>query len=130
MPRTALVALDTVSLVRSALDPEAYRSVVKSVAVAELSTATHHLIQTLAEGFSIRPGRLEAEAADERVAQWRRHYHDLVHRLTEEGVGTTPNPEEGMEAYISSRKEWHPYVHALAESMLYETETVAGTPSV
>lgn len=122
IPRMILIALDSASLIKSALDPEKHRAIVKSAAVSELWKASTHLIHTLTVEFIPDKYYLKRVTSDETIQQWRKHYNNLARKLSGEGIHTRQDVDAGLQEYISLRKEWNPYIDALSEWMLYEAE--------
>jgi hypothetical protein len=120
IPRAVMIALDTASLMKTAFDPEANRAVTKSVPLAELRAASTHLVHALAEGIPVRQERLSRQAPKEQEKEWEEHYRELLDSLSREGTKTAPDAAAGAAEYVARRRQWQPYIEALAEAMLYE----------
>jgi hypothetical protein len=118
--RSTLVALDTVSLIKSALDDKHYRWLKETGAIARLWEASMMLVITLENTFlpSGAPHR-DAQPDEETRDRWRARYRAALLRLRQAGIQTTGDPTAGAEAYISCRMQWDHHIANLAPSMAY-----------
>ena len=123
--RSTLVALDTISLINSALDGEKYRWLKESGAVAQLWEASMLLVTTLEDTF-LPQGAPQREAHPDQQTRdrWQARYHAALLRLQQAGIGTTADPQAGAEAYISRRRLWDDHITNLAPSMAYSMEEI------
>jgi hypothetical protein len=112
--RTSLTSLDTVSLIKSALDNEEYGWLKESAAVDDLWRGTMKELRTLAKDF-LRDEDVDAPPDEATRERWRRRYQEGVVRLNAAGIKTT---QEGAEDYISLRKQWDRYILCLHLSLL------------
>jgi hypothetical protein len=123
--RSALVALDTVTLIRSALDDQRHGWLKESAAVDQLWRASFVLVTTLEETFPIggacEEARLLGEEAPDR---WRRRYRSGVQRLRRAGIEVTTDEQVGAEAYVSLRSRWDPLIARLAPAMAYSMDQI------
>jgi hypothetical protein len=118
--RTALTSLDTVSLIKSALDNEEYGWLKESAAVDDLWRASMQELQTLAQDFL--PGEDFEQALDPpTVKRWRRRYEQAVKRLNAAKIKTS---QDGVEDYLSLRKQWHRIVYMLAPKFAYDMNEI------
>lgn len=126
LPRMLLVAMDTVSLIRSALDTEKYASLVYSASLAELEGSGLALLMELTNSFLPRnfPG---IEGQPESV--WRQRYYDAVERLEAEGIEIAPDIEAGADLYVFLRRKWGFSIIKLATYLEYEWSEVAPAES-
>jgi protoheme ferro-lyase len=115
------LAMDTVTLVRSALDAEEYRSVVKSAAATELWCGGLHLLEEVCNAL-LPKARSQVRKQDEQI--WRTHYDLALERLQAEGIKTTPDPEADAARYIALRHEWEPYLSRLLNYLEYDRRDV------
>jgi hypothetical protein len=122
LPRMVLLAMDTATLIKSALHPEQYRSLVHSTAVAELWGGSLQLLTELDRAL-LPKGHPTIKNQQEQV--WRKHYYCAVERLRAEGIETVTDLEEGAIAYISLRQQWQPILTVLTNYMAYEWREVA-----
>lgn len=122
LPRMALIAMDTVTLIRSALNTEKYRSLVRSTAVAELWGGGLQLLVELSNSL-VSKNRTNLNDQLEQV--WRERYHHAVERLKAEGIETAADLEAGANLYISLRRKWEPYLAVLIDYMAYKWSEVA-----
>lgn len=116
LPRLFLVTLDTAALLKSALHPAVYRTVVDSAATVQLWGGGLHVLHELAASF-LPTGLSDRMPQPEQ--EWRERYHRARARLQQAGIQTTPDPEAGAERYVALRRAWDPYVRALASYTLY-----------
>lgn len=121
LPRIMYLSMDTVTLIKSALDAEKYRSVVKSAAATELWCGGLHLLKEVCDALLPR-ARSNMREQNEQI--WREHYYDAIERLKTEGIETAPDLEAGAALYISLRYEWEPYLSKLTHYMEYDRSEV------
>lgn len=118
--RTTLTSLDTVSLIKSALDNEEYAWLKESAAVNDLWIACMRELQTLAQDFL--PGEKMDKLPDSRTQKrWRKRYEEGVKRIEAAGIKTTKN---GVEDYVALRKQWHQYIYKLAPKFAYDMNEI------
>lgn len=129
LPRILLLAMDAVTLVKSALDQEKYRSLVGSAAVAELWGGGLQLLVELTGSFLPKQYLSTLGTQEQPEQVWRERYLQAVKRLKADGITTAPDLEAGVKLYLSLRREWGPYVIALAEYMAYDSSEVAPVES-
>ena len=119
--RVALVALDSVTLIKSALDDDEYGWLKKSAAVEQVWRGSMQLMTILAPQFL--PQRFpysNGEIDEETRADWTRRYHTAMRRLREAGAKTFTDQDAGAEIYIALRMRWDRYIKAFAEHMAAE----------
>ena len=123
--RSTLVALDAVSLIKSALDDQEYRWLKEAGAVAQLWEASMMLVTTLENTF-VPPGAPDREAQPDQQTRdrWRARYRAALQRLRQAGIQVTADGQAGAEAYISCRMQWGHHVVNLAPSMAYSMEEI------
>ena len=124
LPRVALLTLDTTSLIATALDDGAYRTLQGSAAVVQLRKGGRQLVTELAPDF-IPSGMPAEEARHLDEPAWREHYRDALRALREEGISTTADAEAGEERYVALRREWMPLVAAFTHYLAYDWHEVA-----
>ncbi|HEY9881346.1 MAG TPA: potassium channel family protein [Leptolyngbyaceae cyanobacterium] len=117
LSRLVLIAMDTATLLKSALHEDRYRALINCTAVAELSGGGRHLLSELAESFL--PGQKSCEYQTPELLL-RQRYYRAVDRLRQEGVETVADVEAGADRYVSLRWQWEPDVRAIAHYMAYE----------
>jgi hypothetical protein len=118
--RTALTALDTVSLIKSALDNNEYGWLKESAAVDDLWRGTMKELQTLAKDF-IPNEDIDAPPDQQTRERWCRRYEQGVERLKAAGIKTT---KDGVEDYISLRKQWDRHIYLLAPKFAYDLNEI------
>ncbi|WP_431266878.1 hypothetical protein [Dankookia sp. P2] len=120
---SAGVALDTVALIRSALDDESYEWLKESGAVEQLWRASLIVVRTLEETY-LRGGVREpaSELSGEVQSRWCYRYQAAVQRLRRAGINTTADEQAGAETYISLRSQWEPLTEALASAMAHRVD--------
>jgi hypothetical protein len=118
--RTALTSLDTVSLIKSALDNQEYGWLKESTAVEDLWRASMLELQTLAKDF-LPDEDLEQPLNPAVVERWRRRYEQAVERINAAKIKTS---QDGVDDYISLRKQWHRIVYMLAPKFAYDMDEI------
>lgn len=119
------MALDAVTLIRSALDDQRHGWLKESAAVEQLWRASLVLVTTLEETFPIDGACEQARpSAGEASDRWRRRYRSGVQRLRRAGIETTTDEEVGAEAYVSLRSRWDPLIARLAPAMAYRMDQI------
>jgi hypothetical protein len=123
--RSTLVALDTVSLIKSALYDEKYRWLRDTGPVAQLWEASMLLVTTLENTFLPHgaPDR-ESQPDQQTRDRWRARYRAAVQRLRQAGIEIPADGEAGADAYISCRRQWDHHITNLAPSMAYSMEEI------
>ncbi|HEY9846400.1 MAG TPA: ion channel [Candidatus Caenarcaniphilales bacterium] len=122
LPRMIFVAMDMVSLIKSALNTQKYSSLIRSAAVAELWGGGLQLLVELSASFlpkKYRGGKGQSEQA------WRERYYAAVEQLKHAGIETTLDLEAGAELYLALRRKWGPYIIRLTEYLAYDWSEVA-----
>lgn len=114
-PRILLIALDTVALVRTALDPSELGWLQESAALTELERVSALLLRTLNQNFPVPQKPLADDPGSHE--RWRQRYgHALLH-LRKAGIPIRPDQEAGAREYVESRANWEPGVEALAAAL-------------
>ncbi len=130
--RCTLMALDTVTLIKSGLDDQPYAWLKESASVAQLWRAAMMLVTTLEDTF-LPEGKPEPAASpDEQTRdRWHRRYRAGLRRLRQAGIQTMKDEQSGAEAYVALRSRWDAYIRALAPALAYsmdEIDPVGSTP--
>jgi Ion channel len=108
------VALDTVTIIRSALDQECYRWLVESGAVSDIWQSARLLLVTLENAF-VTGGAPHAEQPDPQTrGLWRRRFLDAVAKLQAGNIQVAANLEAAAESYIALRSTWGIFISRLA----------------
>ncbi|HEX2781904.1 MAG TPA: hypothetical protein VHM30_20520 [Gemmatimonadaceae bacterium] len=115
-----LRCLDSVSLIKSALDDEEFGWVKESAAVTQLWYAAMLSTKLLDEAQGRRGAAMHGEEPDEATRErWRRRYHAAVRRLRQAEVKTYADETLGAEIYVALRAEWDHRLRVLAPGMCY-----------
>lgn len=122
LPRIIYLAIDTTTLIRSTLEPERYRSLIRSSAAVELWGSS---LQLLTELYHFLPLRWSAQHNSEIEQVWRRRYYQAIDLLRAEGITTVGDLEAGVNIYITLRRQWQPYLLALTDYLAYEWQEIA-----
>ncbi|WP_231510251.1 hypothetical protein [Fischerella sp. PCC 9605] len=122
LPRILLLAIDTVTLMKSALNTEKYRSLVHSTAVAQLWGGSLQLLFELSGSF-LPKSRSNIHDSQEQV--WLKRYYHAVEKFRAEGIETATDLETGASLYISLRRKWNPCLAGLANYMGYKWSEIA-----
>ena len=123
--RSTLVALDTVSLIKSALDDQKYRWLKEAGAVAQLWEPSMMLVTALENTFLCH-GAADRDAQPDQQTRdrWRARYRAALLRLRQAGIQITADGQAGAEAYVSWRMQWDHHITKLATSMAYSMEEI------
>lgn len=125
MSRSSLIALDTVTLIKSALDDEEYDWLKESAAVAQLWRSSMLLLQTLRDIFLSGDATGQQASPDaQTVDGWRRRYSAALRRLKQAGVKTRGDEQAGADLYVSLRAEWDQQVKTLAAALAYRLDEI------
>jgi hypothetical protein len=119
--RTTLLALDTVSLIKSALADDKAGWLKKSAAVQQLWSVSLMLVSTLDEAFL---GQAPKAGSDPIAEPWRSRYFAGAHRLRQAGLPVVADEETGAELYVNLRRRWDPLIAALAPAMAYSMDEI------
>ena len=115
-----LRCLDTVTLIKSALDDEEFGWVKESAALTQIWRAAILSTKLLDEAQRHHGEAKHGEEPDEATRErWRRRYHAAVRRLRAAGVKTYADEVVGAEIYASLRAEWDHRLQVLAPAMGY-----------
>jgi hypothetical protein len=127
--RLALVNLDSITLIKSALSDDAYGWLKESAAVNQLWRGSMHLLTFLTDSFL--PGGIPepAEPDEAQREQWRRRYRAALRLMQQADIQTIMDEDEGAENYIALRVRWDRFVRALGSHMAYTMDVLdpAGT---
>lgn len=122
LPRILLLAMDTATLIKSALNTEKYYSLVHSTAVAQLWGGG---LQLLVELSSLVLPKSRSKINDSLEQVWRKRYYQAVEKFKAEGIETASDLEAGASKYISLRRKWNPSLAGLANYMAYNWSEIA-----
>ena len=119
-----LTALDTVALLRSALDADHFGNLQRSAALTQMDHASRLLLTTLEEEFLGEDAPRPAPPSADEGARWRNRYLSAEHLLLPAGIQTCQPTHNGLEHYIRLRSHWNAYIEALAPAMLYDLSEI------
>ena len=134
LSRMALITLDTVTLIKSALDDEECGWLKESAAVMKLWRGSMTMLTELAMVFL--PGGLPQEPSGpdpQTLERWRRRYHAAVVRLRQAGIRTIADEQNGADTYVALRARWDRYLTAFADHMLHpmsQIDPVGNNPAL
>jgi Ion channel len=132
VPRVALLAMETATLIRTALDEDRYRDLRESRAVTQLWEAGMHLLVELSKIF-VPPEYRQADGGSQGGGahpdpqledRWRRRYAHAAAQLRRAGISTAADPRGGADAYVALRRQWHGHVAALGAYLAYDPDGV------
>jgi len=118
LPRILYLTMDVATLLKTAFDPEKYRSVTNSSGAVELWYGGNHMLEELCR--SLVP-KVYVKKQDSREAHWRSHYFQALKRFEAEGIKTVSDPEAGADSYVALRHQWAPNLDKLIHYMGYES---------
>ena len=119
-----ITALDTVALMRSALDASRHASLQRSAALTQMDGASRLLLTTLEEEFLADGAPTPGPPSADECARWRSRYLSAEHVLLSAGIQVQQPRVDGVEHYIRLRSQWNAYIEALAPAMLYDLAQV------
>lgn len=122
LPRLIYLAIDTTTLIQSALNPEVYRSLVRSSASVELWGSCLQLLTELDHFLDLGSCVRHRAGSEQRHRQ---RYYQAVERLQAEGIETVSDLEVGVRRYITLRQQWEPCLKALTVYLAYEWQEIA-----
>jgi len=122
--RTTLLALDTVSLIRSTLADDKAGWVKKSAAVQQLWSVSLMLVSTLDNTFLDQAPEAGTDPTDDKAEPWRARYFAAMQRLRQAGLPLVADEETGAELYVKLRRLWDPLIAALAPAMAYSMDEI------
>jgi len=120
--RTTLLALDTVSLIKSALADDKAGWVKKSASVQQLWSGSLMLVSTLDETFLDQAPEGGGDAIT--AEPWRARYFAALRRLRQAGLPLVADEATGAELYVTLRGRWDPLIAALAPAMGYSMDEI------
>jgi len=124
LSRMALLTLDAVTLIKSALDDEELGWLKESAAVAQLWRSTMSLLTELATVFLPQGMPQEPEPDEATRRRWIERYHRGLDRLKAARIKTIRDERRGEEIYIALRARWDRYLRAFAEHMMHPMDQV------
>lgn len=121
--RFTLVALDSVTLIKSALDDQKFEWLKESAAVTQLWRACMLSLTNLTD--NLLPAKTDGKQPDERTRErWHRRYQAALHRFRQAGIETIADEAAGFEIYVSLRAEWDSLIASLAPLLAYEMDEI------
>lgn len=124
MSRFANIALDAMTIIKTALDHKQYRWLVESGAVQDVWNSSLLLLTTLEDAFI--PGDLPERASPDAQtgSLWRNRFFNAAARLQSGGITLAADLDPAADRYVSMRAEWNSHIRNLAPSMLYSLEEI------
>jgi hypothetical protein len=107
-------------LIKSALDNEEYGWLKESAAVMDLWRGTMKELQTLAKDL-IPDEDVNVPPDHQTIELWRRRYEKAIERFNAAKIKTS---QDGVEDYISLRKQWDRYITSIAPKFAYEMDEI------
>ena len=126
LARIGFLAMETMTLICSALHPDRYRSLIRSATVIELGNGGQHFLMELAKTFLPAKQMGGMRQAEDLL---RGRYYQAIERLKQESIEVNPDLEAGADLYISLRRQWEPYVMTIAQYMAYDWQEIAPAES-
>lgn len=121
--RITLLALDSMSLIKSALSDDDASWLKRSAAVQQLSTVSMMLVSTLDNVF-VRPTPELSEMSEAEIGRLRTRYSAALLQLEESGIPLAVDEVAGMLLYLELRRVWYPLIEVLAPTMAYTIEEI------
>ena len=119
------LGLDTVTLIKSALDDDEYAWLKESTAVTLLWRALIMQTGILDNAYDLGHEAARGEPPDAATLErWRHRYLAAVERLRNAGIRTRADVERGVEIYATLRADWEHRIALLAPAMEYNLSEV------
>jgi hypothetical protein len=122
---STFIALEVVTLIRSALDDGSYGWLKRSAAVEQIWRASFLLVKALETTFV--PGGSAGERERPRnatVRLWRERYFAALPLLHQAGIETVADEHRGADLYVSLREQWDLHIQRMAPYLAYEMADV------
>jgi hypothetical protein len=120
--RIAVLGLDTVALIRTALDPGRARGLAESAGTEQLGRASWLLLTSVERTILGHDADPTADASD--VERSRLRYRAGRRRLGEAGLPVAIDERAGAEAYAAQRAQWAPHLRVAADAMSYDLRAI------
>lgn len=114
LPQILLTALESATLIRSALDRERYAHVIDSPGLNGLFDAATDLMREL------MPDAQPGPASENEATLWRERYRAALTRLADAGLHVRADAAAGADEYVALRAQWERPLQDLAAAMLHE----------
>jgi hypothetical protein len=121
LPRLLLTSLETVTLIRSTLDPEEYGALLRASALDEMAAAARSLLDDLVR---TQPAPQPSPAQDKR---WRHRQQEAARTMADNDVAVRSS-REAEDDYVALRARWDADLARLADSMLYRWDPELTAP--
>lgn len=118
--RMSFVCLDLVTLIKTALDPQVYGSLLTASATIELENSAQALLTQLSESFLASHYLKQPSHPKE----WRDYYFESVATLQQHEVETVSDLPQGADHYVQARDRWNHYSMAVTVYMEYDWSNV------
>jgi hypothetical protein len=122
---STFIALDAVTLIRSAIDDNSYGWLKRSAAVEQLWGASLLLVRTLERTFV--PGATPGGGERPHKAStglWRERYFAALSLLQQAGIETVTDERKGADVCASLREQWDLDIQRMAPYLAYEMEDI------
>ena len=119
-----LLAMDAISLIRSALEEEKLAWLQESGATTQLWRASMILAKSLEQNFIKVDPDTQLQTDPKIIEQWRRRYDAAVDRLKQAHIPIVRDPRAGFEIYRSLRSQWDAHIAMLAPALGYEMSEI------
>ena len=119
--RSWLIALDAVSLIRTALPKDA-DWLKQSGAVTQIWSSGLLLLSTLDRVFLQEKAAAEVSAADRQL--WHVRFDHARQRLQQAGISVTDDLPHSRESYVEQRRKWDSLVRRVGSSMAYQPSEI------
>jgi hypothetical protein len=123
LARAALITLDTITLIKSALDDGRYAWLKESAAVTQVWNSAMRTLVELSIVF-LPDGIPEQEADEPTKQRWRRRYRAALRRLQQAGIQTIGDENAGEAVYTNLRARWDRYIQVFADHMVHTLDVI------
>jgi hypothetical protein len=123
LPRIMLLAMETITLVESALDDRRHAFLKNSAQARRMWEGGMQLLTELADVFlPIAVGEHRADQGTRDI--WRRRYDEALARLRREGIEVSDESNHGFDRYVELREKWDAYIVEFARYLGYPMDEV------
>lgn len=117
LPRVLMTALDSVTLIKTALSQQKYGALIEASSVNQLHQSAISLLADLCDIDGAKKDHTLGEA-------WALRYQVAIDVLSSAGVSVRSDLVQGAREYVELRSDWDPALRSLADKMLFEWEEV------
>ncbi|HEV2800411.1 MAG TPA: potassium channel family protein [Pyrinomonadaceae bacterium] len=124
-PRIFFLMLETCAVINSCLDDEEYTDTCSHPELRTLEASGLHVLNQLIMALGLQPESPDENSA-EGLRRLRRRYRRTLRQLSEAGIKTRRDTDEGWKLYREQRERWEAKLHAFSLYLGYDWDEVTG----